>query len=90
MNITIVILTLLYIPLVGIGIGFLATCNDLSKLLESQFCGAYVGPVLLLNASLNVITDLWLLLLPFPPLTKLQLRPRRKLGLIAVFAAGVG
>ncbi|KAI8949431.1 hypothetical protein F4801DRAFT_401578 [Xylaria longipes] len=89
-NISIVIITLFYIPLVGLGIGFLATCNDLMKLVESHFCRSYNGPVLLLNASFNVITDLWLLLLPLPLLMKLQLQPRQKLGLVAVFAAGVG
>ncbi|KAI1753163.1 hypothetical protein F4782DRAFT_100348 [Xylaria castorea] len=56
----------------------------------SLFCINYNGPVLLLNASFNVITDLWLLVLPFPLLVKLRLQRRQKLGLIAVFAAGAG
>ncbi|KAI0547371.1 hypothetical protein F4679DRAFT_554518 [Xylaria curta] len=88
--ITIVIITLFYIPVIGLGIGFLAACNDLTNLTESHFCLSYSGPVLLLNASFNVITDLWLLVLPFPPLVKLRMQPRQKLGLVAVFAAGVG
>ncbi|KAI0426893.1 hypothetical protein F5Y09DRAFT_317742 [Xylaria sp. FL1042] len=87
--ITIAIITVFYIPLVGTGIGFLAACNDLTTLAQSHFCH-YNGPIILLNASFNVVTDLWLLLLPYPVLMKLQLQTRHKLGLIAVFAAGVG
>ncbi|KAI1423229.1 hypothetical protein F5Y12DRAFT_758703 [Xylaria sp. FL1777] len=89
-RISIVIITGFYIPLVGIAIGFLVSCNNLANFVESHFCGNYNGPVLLLNASFNVITDLWLLLLPFPVLLKLRLYRRQKIGLIAVFAAGVG
>ncbi|KAI0810444.1 hypothetical protein GGR55DRAFT_140139 [Xylaria sp. FL0064] len=88
--ISIAIITVFYTPLVGIGIGYLASCNDLTMLVESHFCRDYNGPVLLLNASFNVVTDLWLLLLPYPVLMKLQLQTRQKLGLIAIFAAGVG
>ncbi|KAI1745660.1 hypothetical protein F4680DRAFT_402906 [Xylaria scruposa] len=88
--ISIVIITLFYIAVIGLGIGFLAVCDDLTNLTESRFCLNYSGPVLLLNASFNVITDLWLLVLPFPLLVKLQMQPRQKLGLVAVFAAGVG
>ncbi|KAI0521506.1 hypothetical protein F5B22DRAFT_540674 [Xylaria bambusicola] len=87
---SIVVLTLLYVPLAGLAIGFLAACNDLTNLLESPFCKHYSSPTLAFSAIFNVVTDLWLLLLPFPLLIKLQMQPRQKLGLAAVFAAGVG
>lgn len=85
---SIVIVTIFYIPLIGVGIGFLVTCNDVMNL-DSPLC-IQSWSMLLLNASLNVITDLWLLLLPFPLVMKLRLQPRKKLGLVTVFAAGVG
>lgn len=88
--ISIVVLTLTYVPLAGLAIAFLVACNDLNKLIGNPFCTGYTIPALLFSAIFNVITDIWLLLLPFPLLMKLQLQPRQKLGLAAVFAAGVG
>ncbi|KAI0904682.1 hypothetical protein F4823DRAFT_567496 [Ustulina deusta] len=73
---SIVIVTIFYIPLIGVGIGFLVTCNDVMNL-DSPLC-IQSWSMLLLNASLNVITDLWLLLLPFPLVMKLRLQPRKK------------
>ncbi|KAK5630662.1 hypothetical protein RRF57_006377 [Xylaria bambusicola] len=87
---SIIVLTLIYGPLAGLAIGFLAACNDLTSLVESPFCKDYSSPTLGFSAIFNVVTDLWLLLLPFPLLIKLQIQPQQKLGLAAVFAAGVG
>ncbi|KAI1366287.1 hypothetical protein F5Y08DRAFT_142158 [Xylaria arbuscula] len=87
---TIVIFTLTYIPLASLAIAFLVACDDLGKLIEEPFCSGYSIPALLFSAIFNVITDIWLLLLPFPLLVRLQLQTRQKLGLAAVFAAGLG
>jgi hypothetical protein len=88
---SILILTLFYLSVVGLAIGYLVKCNDLESLARREpFCGIYGGPVVLLNASFNVVTDFWILLLPFPLIAKLRLRLRQKLGFIAVFAAGLG
>ncbi|KAI8629733.1 hypothetical protein F5Y19DRAFT_431656 [Xylariaceae sp. FL1651] len=87
---TIVILTLFYISLAGVAVGSLVACNSLTSLLTSQFCHNYDGPVVLLNASFNVATDFWILLLPLPLVAKLQLRLQQKVGLFIVFAAGLG
>ncbi|KAI0194893.1 hypothetical protein EV127DRAFT_467462 [Xylaria flabelliformis] len=89
-TISIAIITIFYIPLIGIGIGFIAACHKQINFTKSHFCRTYNGPVLFLNASFNVVTDLWLLVLPFPLLMKLRLQPRHKLGLVTVFAAGTG
>lgn len=43
----------------------------------------------MLNAVFNVVSDFWILIMPFPQLLKLQLRVRQKIGLIIVFAAGL-
>ncbi|KAI0532414.1 hypothetical protein GGR58DRAFT_490286 [Xylaria digitata] len=89
-TISIFVISLFYIPMLGVGIGFFATCDKLMQFAKLHFCRDYTGPVLLLNASFNVITGFWLLLLPFPVVAKLQLPLRKKLGLTAVFAAGAG
>ncbi|KAJ3578320.1 hypothetical protein NPX13_g2244 [Xylaria arbuscula] len=73
-----------------LAIAFLVACDDLGKLIEEPFCSGYSIPALLFSAIFNVITDIWLLLLPFPLLVRLHLQTRQKLGLAAVFAAGLG
>jgi hypothetical protein len=40
------------------------------------------------NASMNIATDLTLLILPMPLITQLQLPKRQKLALMGVFALG--
>ncbi|KAJ3567639.1 hypothetical protein NPX13_g6699 [Xylaria arbuscula] len=87
---TIVILTLTYIPLASLSAAFKATCDNLTSFIDNPFCSGYSIPALLFSAIFNVVTDVWLLLLPFPLLINLKLRPRQKLGLALVFAAGVG
>ncbi|TRX89396.1 hypothetical protein FHL15_009694 [Xylaria flabelliformis] len=89
-TISIAIITIFYIPLIGVGIGFIVACHKQINFTKSHFCRTYNGPVLFLNGSFNVVTDIWLLVLPFPLLMKLRLQPRHRLGLITVFAAGTG
>ncbi|KAK8072835.1 hypothetical protein PG996_006183, partial [Apiospora saccharicola] len=63
-------------------------CNGLNA--DSiTFCHNYSGPIVLLNSAFNTVTDFWILILPIPLITKLQLPLKRKLGVLAVFAAGL-
>ncbi|KAK4212523.1 hypothetical protein QBC37DRAFT_374930 [Rhypophila decipiens] len=57
---------------------------------RTPFCLAYSGPIVIANATFNVVTDFWILLLPLPLLSILRLRPGQKWGIAAVFGAGIG
>lgn len=80
-------MALFYTAMIGVAIASIVTCNGMAGT-TSQFCKNYSGPVIMLNAVFNVVSDFWVLLMPFPQLSKLQLRPRQKIGLTIVFAAG--
>jgi hypothetical protein len=41
------------------------------------------------NASLNIVTDLVILIMPIPVLSRLHLPQKQKFGVIVVFAAGI-
>ncbi|KAH7311255.1 hypothetical protein B0I35DRAFT_437781 [Stachybotrys elegans] len=82
------VLTLFYVAMACVAIASMVQCDGLDA--DSiQFCRNYSGPIILLNASFNVATDFWILLMPIPLLLKLNLRLRQKLGIVAVFLAGV-
>ncbi|OTA91521.1 hypothetical protein M434DRAFT_32685 [Hypoxylon sp. CO27-5] len=86
---SVAILAAFYSAMVGVAIGSLVKCTGISQQ-ANPFCKAYSGPIVLLNATFNVVTDFWILLLPFPLLARLNLQFRQKLSLIPVFAAGLG
>ncbi|KAI1115362.1 hypothetical protein F5Y14DRAFT_134728 [Nemania sp. NC0429] len=93
--ITLAIFCLFYLPIAGASIAFLARCNLLDNLRDydaplSRFCNAFSYEVLFANAGFNVATDLWLLLLPIPIIAKLRVSLKQKLGIGAIFAAGLG
>lgn len=46
-------------------------------------------PVVVLSAVVNVITDIYVLVLPIPRVLQLQVRGEKRLGLVLVFATGV-
>ncbi|KAF4621901.1 hypothetical protein G7Y89_g14444 [Cudoniella acicularis] len=77
-----------YTAMIGVAIGSLVKCNGLNAL-TVQFCRNYSGPVVMLNSVFNVVTDFFVLLLPFPFALKLQLTFARKIGLLAVFSGGL-
>lgn len=79
---------LFYASMIGIGIGSILECHGLSSTAK-QFCKNYSGPVVLLNGIFNVVTDFWVLALPFPFIIKLQIRFSQKVGLALTFGAGV-
>ncbi|KAK7987215.1 hypothetical protein PG988_002203 [Apiospora saccharicola] len=82
------ILSLFYTAMACIAVGSIVICNGLNA--DSiTFCHNYSGPIVLLNSAFNTVTDFWILILPIPLITKLQLPLKRKLGVLAVFAAGL-
>ncbi|KUI69912.1 hypothetical protein VM1G_05212 [Cytospora mali] len=84
----VVILALFYSAMIGLGIGSIITCTGVQAE-TTAFCQTYSGPIVLVNGSFNAVTDFLILALPFPLLSKLQLRFKHKVGLGAVFAAGL-
>ena len=79
---------LYYTAMIGLGIGSIVECNGPSQG-NKQFCKNYGKPVVVLNATVNVVTDIYMLLLPIPCVLKLQLGKRHRLGLLLVFATGI-
>jgi hypothetical protein len=84
----IVVMSLFYTAMIGIAIGSLVKCNGINAL-TVQFCRNYSGPIIMLNAVFNVITDFYVLLLPIPLILKLHLNLKRKIGVLAVFSGGL-
>lgn len=84
----IILQVLYYTAMIGVAIGSIKECNGPSQV-SKQFCQNYSNPVVVLNATVNVTTDIFVLVLPLPFVLKLQLSPKRRLGLLLVFAAGV-
>lgn len=81
-------MSLFYTAMIGVAIGSLIKCNGLNAL-TVPFCRHYSGPIVMLNAVFNVITDFYVLLLPFPLVLKLHLNLSRKIGVLAVFSGGL-
>lgn len=48
-----------------------------------------VSPYLYFHTGMSTVTDVLLMLLPVPILLRLQLRPKTKYGLVAMFALGI-
>ena len=84
----VVIMTLFYTAMICAGIGAVVLCKD-EAADTLQLCKNYSGPVVMLNVVFNVITDFWVLIMPFPLLVKLQMGFRHHVGLTIVFAAGL-
>lgn len=81
-------MALFYTAMVGVAISAVIRCVGLASQ-SLQFCKTTSRPVQLLNSVFNVVTDFWILLLPMPHVMKLQLPNSRKIGLVAVFGAGL-
>ncbi|KAI0016368.1 hypothetical protein F4780DRAFT_783336 [Xylariomycetidae sp. FL0641] len=82
------IITLFYLAMMAIAAGSIVICDGLDTN-SIQFCRNYSGPIVLLNAAFNAVTDFWILIVPIPPVLRLNLRLKQKLGLLAVFTAGL-
>lgn len=68
-------------------------CSPVSHFWEKSFFrdpGCYdFKYALYISASLNILTDLLIILLPLPGLKRLMLPTSQKIGLMAVFAVGL-
>lgn len=87
-HIGILVMALFCAASVGIAIGSVVKCVGIAAI-TLPYCRNVNGPVQLLTCGFNVVTDFWILILPMPHIWKLQLPHRRKVGLAAVFAAGL-
>ncbi|KAK3323216.1 hypothetical protein B0T19DRAFT_199736 [Cercophora scortea] len=88
-HVGIAVLALFYTAITGTVIVCMVQCTDITTRNSKQFCLNFSGPVLILIAAFNVLTDLWILALPLPLILRLRLRYREKLGVVVVFTAGL-
>lgn len=87
-HIGMLVMALFYTATAGIAISSVIRCVGLAAQ-TLDFCNTTIVLVQLLNSIFNVVTDFWILLLPMPHIMKIQLPNSRKIGLFAVFAAGL-
>lgn len=81
-------MALFYTAMICTGIASVVQCVGIAAG-SLQFCDDIGGPVQLVHSAFNVATDFWILALPMPLVLKLQLPRARKVGLFAVFSAGL-
>lgn len=82
------ILTLFYTAMIGTGIAAMTKCAGLAAA-SIDVCDKISNDIQLLNSAFNVVTDCWILLLPMPFISRLQMPLKRKMGVAAVFAVGL-
>ena len=75
-----------YSAFFGVSVAQVAICNKPSSLYDS-LC-VKTQDLLLVQVLLNAATDLYIFLLPIAPITQLNMRRRRKTGVLIVFLAG--
>lgn len=66
-------------------------CTPRERIWDTKIAGKCINikAIFLLTGSWNVISDLTILVLPIVPIWQLQMSPRKKLGVYAVFSTGV-
>ena len=79
---------LYYTAVTCVAIGAIVKCDDISAN-SNRFCINYGKPVVAMNAAVNAATDIYVLLLPLGRVWKLQLSFKRRLGILALFSAGI-
>ena len=77
-----------YSTAVGLAIGSLCQCVGLAAI-TSRFCLLYAKEIQTMILTVNIVTDVYVLVLPIHRVLKLQVNNRRKLGLLVVFAGGI-
>ncbi|KAI0909944.1 hypothetical protein F4823DRAFT_592131 [Ustulina deusta] len=79
--------------LVGLGlfIGIVFFCLPIGKAWNNALSGHCANPVVLawLSGAWNALVDIYVLILPIPFIWKLNMAPKRKRRLIAVFGVGI-
>lgn len=81
-------MTLFYTAMIGTGIAAMTKCAGLAAA-SIDVCDKISNDIQLLNSAFNVVTDCWILLLPMPFISRLQMPLKRKMGVAAVFAVGL-
>ena len=84
----IVITITYYTAFMGIAIGSIVKCSGAAQI-YNPLCKSYRKPVIVMNVVVNVVTDVYVLLLPVPCVLKLQLSLNRRIGLLLVFGSGI-
>jgi len=92
----IVLITITHVPYLGFLIYLTVRCaaeaveevTSISPFILDVICKNeyWIGTI---QAAINVLTDFYILLLPLPALLKLAIPKRRKVGLCAIFLAGL-
>ncbi|KAK4459795.1 hypothetical protein QBC42DRAFT_207191 [Cladorrhinum samala] len=83
------IVTGYYVSILFAGVAAVCSCATITATKDSSFCNAWAGPVTIITASFNTVTDWWIFILPLPLVIKLKMRPRQRLIVAGVFAAGL-
>ena len=56
--------------------------------LSASFC-SHQWPLAITQGVVNVVTDLYVLILPLAMVARLQLSPQRRIGIVAIFLTGL-
>ncbi|KAL3431899.1 hypothetical protein BDV09DRAFT_198257 [Aspergillus tetrazonus] len=80
---------IMYTFCISMAIGSVVKCAGLEDT-DDAYCRFIAGPMVIIVSVINVVTDVYVLILPVPRLLKLQVTTRRKVGLLLVFASGLG
>ncbi|KAI4221464.1 MAG: hypothetical protein L6R36_006888 [Xanthoria steineri] len=70
---------------------FIFECTPREKIWDTTAAGKCIDlkALFLVTGSWNIVSDFSILILPIVPIWKLQMSPRKKLGIYAVFSTGV-
>lgn len=79
----------LYTAMASLSIGGMVICTGLAQA-DNSFCKFNESGMVMFTSVVNVVTDFYILILPLPRILTLQVNKRRKIGLILVFASGLG
>lgn len=76
---------------IGLLFGGIFNCDPIAKIWNPRLPGSCltVGPLAFLTGALNVITDIYILILPIPFLWSLNMHYSRKVRIYAIFALGI-
>ena len=79
---------LFYSAAVGLGIVSLVQCTG-PEVRTNHFCKRYGNEIQILILVFNIVSDIYIIILPIRRISNLQLSFRRKVGLFTVFAGGI-
>lgn len=76
---------------IGLFFGGIFNCDPIAKIWNPRLPGhcLTVGPLSFLTGALNVITDIYILVLPIPFLWSLNMQYSRKIRIYAIFGIGI-